>query len=70
MVESLHLSPKLGVTRGGDFAKRSLTGQPPDYLYNWWRKVVTEFCQRKLTFPMDRLPAVSGMAHVVQRLPV
>ncbi|KAB8233185.1 uncharacterized protein BDW43DRAFT_319895 [Aspergillus alliaceus] len=36
--------------------------------YRKWHDVVEEYTNRQLTEPLDRLPAISGIAHVFQRI--
>ena len=36
-------------------------------IYRWWYEMLDDYCQRDLTFPMDQLPAISGIAASVQR---
>ncbi|KAF5855409.1 hypothetical protein ETB97_009252 [Aspergillus alliaceus] len=36
--------------------------------YRKWHDVVEEYTNRQLTEPLDRLPAISGVAHVFQRI--
>ncbi|KAF1365513.1 HET-domain-containing protein, partial [Lizonia empirigonia] len=31
-------------------------------LYQWWHRIVTVYCQRKLTYVTDKLPAIAGFA--------
>ena len=36
-------------------------------VYRWWYEILEDYCRRDLTFPMDQLPAISGIAAAVQR---
>jgi len=37
-------------------------------LFTTWKTIVKTFMRRKLTFPSDRLPAISGTASILARL--
>lgn len=37
-------------------------------VYRWWYEILEDYCQRDLTFPMDKLPAISGIAAAVQKV--
>ena len=37
-------------------------------VYRWWYEILDDYCRRELTFPMDKLPAISGIAAAVQRV--
>lgn len=41
---------------------KALTGASPAELSEAWRRILENFCQRRLTFRKDRLPALSGIA--------
>ena len=36
-------------------------------VYRWWYEILEDYCRRDLTFPMDKLPAISGIAATVQK---
>ena len=37
-------------------------------VYHWWYEILDDYCRRDLTFPMDQLPAISGVAASVQKV--
>ncbi len=39
----------------------------PD-VYRWWYEILEDYCRRDLTFPMDKLPVISGIAATVQKV--
>jgi hypothetical protein len=36
-------------------------------LFKRWLRIVQDFVERRLTFPMDKLPAISGIAKVLHQ---
>jgi hypothetical protein len=52
----------------GDFLRNSaIGGWNSDQLFRTWNSVVEQYSERKLTFPGDKLPAVSGLAAKFQQ---
>jgi hypothetical protein len=48
--------------------KQDLKAMEKSQVYQWWYKTVNDYCKRSLTFPMDKLPAISGIAAMLQKL--
>jgi hypothetical protein len=70
-MESLHFactnpSHETGLTGKRDL--KALKAMEKSKLYQWWYKILMDYCSRKLTFSMDNLPAISGIAAMFQKL--
>lgn len=72
-------SSRIGIEAGSGFTEfrwiESLPNSMPDdtdqadktfLLYQWWHRIVTVYCQRKLTYVTDKLPAIAGFAKRIQ----
>ncbi len=51
-----------------DLALNQPQAQMAGHLYSLWQRVLDDLWQRDLTYPMDLLPALSGVAGMIQRL--
>lgn len=51
--------------RKGHLRDMLLRDMHPDNVYYWWNPALRIYCQRKLTFIDDRLPAISGIAALI-----
>jgi hypothetical protein len=51
-----------------DATKQDLTTMKKSDVYRWWYKIVEEYSRRSLTFPMDKFPAISGIAAMLQKI--
>ena len=67
MMESLHM-PLTRTTSNLFLAKKQMLGLSANEVYDWWLKATSEYCKRRLTYPMDALPAIAGVANVVSQL--
>lgn len=50
-----------------DVEKGTLSHRDKEELFRWWLKIVGNFAERRLTFPMDKLPALSGIASFIHQ---
>lgn len=59
-------NPRIGSTTPGNLA-RMVVKQPKKKIFAKWQGIVNAYSLRKLSFPSDRLPAISGMAERFQQ---
>jgi hypothetical protein len=55
-----------GLSRG--IGKMDLKVIEKPKAYKWWYKILDSYCSRSLTFPLDKLPAISGIAAMLQKI--
>jgi hypothetical protein len=67
-LETLQMRSKLVDIGDNHLSKRPLYSRQPELIYRWWYDVLVSYGRRALNFPMDILPAVSGIASFVQGL--
>jgi hypothetical protein len=63
---SLHIKLGMGQGAGGPNAPSLLCLSDRDEVLLCWRTIVEEYSSRELTRASDKLPALSGLAHMVQ----
>jgi len=67
-MESLHFACTSADRGTGGTDKQDLKATEKLKLYQWWYKILIDYSLRSLTFPMDKLPAISGIAAMFQKL--
>ena len=65
--EVLHYPILHTEARFGGFRKMKVDSESQEELFQRWLSIVKDFADRRLTFPMDKFPAISGIAKVINQ---